>query len=426
MENSHDQERFNRDDSERKKSSGSKRPRINRPSGEGSYNRFTAPNKYGDRQRIDDENNGNYRPRRYSNDGDNRGNNYRSPNSFNRNRDNGGYNQNRQNENSGYRPRTNSYGNNRPYSGGYSRQDGEGGYSHRDSNGGDQQRNTSYRSHNYRSNGNNYNNNTRNGGYSRPNYQSRPRPVEYKKQYVDYTQPMRLNKFLANAGICSRREADEFIEAGVVSVNGEIVTQLGTKIIPATDKVLFHDQLVHVEKKVYILLNKPKDVVTTADDEKNRKTVLDIVKNACNERVYPVGRLDRNTTGVLLITNDGDLTSKLTHPQYEKKKIYHLVLDKPLSAEDKQTILKGVTLEDGEIYADEIAYTKDDDQRYVGIEIHSGKNRIVRRIFDHFGYHVLKLDRVYFAGLTKKNLPRGKWRFLSESEVNMLKMGVLK
>ncbi len=251
---------------------------------------------------------------------------------------------------------------------------------------------------------------------------SKKKQIEYRTEFVDYSQPMRLNKFMANAGICSRREADEFITAGAVTVNGVTVTELGTKIIPATDKVMFHDQPVRSEKKVYILLNKPKDCVTSTEDPHARITVLDIVKNACKERVYPVGRLDRNTTGVLLITNDGDLASKLTHPKYEKKKIYQVTLDKDVTDEDMERIATGIQLEDGEIKADAIAFVNEDDRRTIGIEIHSGKNRIVRRIFDHLGYHVYKLDRVYFAGLTKKNLPRGKWRFLSEKEVAFLKM----
>ena len=262
----------------------------------------------------------------------------------------------------------------------------------------------------------------RNDSYNPNDKYSKRKQIEYKQQYIDYTQPMRLNKYMANAGLCSRREADEFIQAGVVTVNGEVVTELGTKITPATDKVLFHDQLVRTERKVYILLNKPKDCVTTAEDTHARLTVLDLVKNACSERIYPVGRLDRNTTGVLLITNDGDLTSKLTHPKYDKKKIYHVVLDRDLEREDFDKLATGITLEDGEIKADEISYINDDDHKQVGIEIHSGKNRIVRRMFDQLGYRVMRLDRVYFAGLTKKNLPRGKWRYLSEAEVNMLKM----
>ena len=252
---------------------------------------------------------------------------------------------------------------------------------------------------------------------------SHKKQMAYKKQYIDYNEPMRLNKFLANSGICSRREADEYITAGVVTVNGEVVTELGTKIVPATDKVLFHDQLVRCEKRVYILLNKPKDCVTTVDDPQARMTVLDLVKNACSERIYPVGRLDRNTTGVLLLTNDGDLTSKMTHPKYRQKKIYEVVLDHAISEEDMQRLRDGLDLEDGEIHVDDISYSAtDNDQRKVGVEIHSGRNRIVRRMFDALGYKVIRLDRVYFAGLTKKNLPRGKWRYLSEQEVNMLKM----
>ena len=234
--------------------------------------------------------------------------------------------------------------------------------------------------------------------------------------------PMRLNKFIANSNICSRREADEFIQAGVVSVNGQVITELGTKIVPATDKVHFHDQLVSMEKKIYILMNKPKNIITTLDDPKERRTVLDLIKNACSERVYPVGRLDRNTTGVLLITNDGDLTSKLIHPKYEKKKIYHVRLDREFESQDMEAMRRGIVLEDGDIKADDISYVKEDNKKEVGIEIHSGKNRIVRRMFEHLGYKIVALDRVYFAGLTKKNLPRGKWRYLSESEVNFLKM----
>ena len=262
----------------------------------------------------------------------------------------------------------------------------------------------------------------RDGDYDPNAKYSQKKQIEYKKQFVDYSQPMRLNKFLANAGLCSRREADEFIQAGVVSVNGQAITELGAKVIPATDKILFHDQLVRSEKRVYILLNKPKDCVTTADDPQARLTVLDLVKNACSERVYPVGRLDRHTTGVLLITNDGDLTSKMTHPKYNQKKIYHAVLDREISPEDLEKLRTGFELEDGEIHVDEADYIDELDLKQIGIEIHSGRNRIVRRMLDHLGYKVARLDRVYFAGLTKKNLPRGKWRHLSEMEVNMLKM----
>lgn len=246
--------------------------------------------------------------------------------------------------------------------------------------------------------------------------------IEYSEQHVDPTVPIRLNKFLANAGVCSRREADEYIRAGVVKVNGEVVTELGTKVM-RTDEVVFHDQPVSLEKKVYVLLNKPKDCVTTSDDPQQRKTVMDLVKNVCPERIYPVGRLDRNTTGVLLLTNDGDLASKLTHPKYLKKKVYHVFLDKNVTAHDMQKIAEGVELEDGEVHADAIEYAHDTDKNQVGIEIHSGKNRIVRRIFESLGYHVIKLDRVQFAGLTKKNLRRGDWRFLTAQEVDMLRMG---
>ncbi len=246
--------------------------------------------------------------------------------------------------------------------------------------------------------------------------------IEYKETHIDPDEPIRLNKYLANAGICSRREADDFITAGVVSVNGQVVTELGTKV-KRSDVVLFHDQLVNIEKKVYVLLNKPKDYVTTSDDPQNRKTVLDLVKGACRERIYPVGRLDRNTTGVLLLTNDGELAAKLTHPQFLKKKIYHVFLDKNVSAADMRMIAEGIELEDGEIHADAIEYASETDRKQVGIEIHSGRNRIVRRIFEHLGYKVIKLDRVFFAGLTKKNVRRGDWRFLTEKEVNMLRMG---
>ena len=246
--------------------------------------------------------------------------------------------------------------------------------------------------------------------------------IEYKDVNIDPNEPIRLNKYLANAGVCSRREADEFIQAGVVTVNDEVVTELGTKVM-RTDEVKFHDQPVTLEKKVYVLLNKPKDYVTTSDDPQQRKTVMDLVQNVCPERIYPVGRLDRNTTGVLLLTNDGDLASKLTHPKFLKKKVYHVYLDKNVTAHDMQQIATGIQLEDGEIKADAIEYASDTDKSQVGIEIHSGKNRIVRRIFESLGYRVVKLDRVQFAGLTKKNLRRGDWRFLTEKEVEMLRMG---
>ena len=265
----------------------------------------------------------------------------------------------------------------------------------------------------------------RRGGYDGYNpdakYCMRKR-IQYAEVNFDPEAPIRLNKFLANAGVCSRRDADKYITAGVVTVNGEVVTELGTKI-KLSDQVRFNNETVSLEKKVYVLLNKPKDYVTTSDDPQNRKTVMDLVRNACRERIYPVGRLDRNTTGVLLLTNDGELASKLTHPKYKKKKIYHAFLDKNVSAVDMQQIANGVMLEDGEVHADAIEYASITDKKQVGIEIHSGKNRIVRRIFESLGYHVTKLDRVYFAGLTKKNLKRGQWRFLTQDEVNYLKMG---
>lgn len=259
-------------------------------------------------------------------------------------------------------------------------------------------------------------------GYNPNAKYSMKKQIEYKDVLTDPNEPIRLNKFLANAGVCSRREADEFITAGVVSVNGEVVTELGTKI-KRTDEVKFHDEPVSVERKVYVLLNKPKDCVTTSDDPQERKTVMHCVKDACKERIYPVGRLDRNTTGVLLLTNDGDMASKLTHPKYLKKKIYHVHCDKNVTKADLDQIAAGITLEDGEIHADAISYASETDKKQVGIEIHSGKNRIVRRIFESLGYKVTKLDRVYFAGLTKKGLKRGDWRFLTEQEVNFLRMG---
>ena len=304
----------------------------------------------------------------------------------------------------GYRPRNN-------YQGGYQQRQ-QGGYQPRQrQQGGYQQR----------------------GGYGQPRRQHTPgynptakyshkRRIEYKEDNIDPNEPIRLNKYLANAGVCSRREADEYIQAGAVLVNGTVVTELGTKVL-RSDEVKFRDQPVTMEKKVYVLLNKPKDYVTTSDDPQQRKTVMDLVKNACEERIYPVGRLDRNPTGVLLLTNDGDLASKLTHPKFLKKKVYHVYLDKPVTATDLQKIAEGIELEDGEVHADAIEYASPTDEKQVGIEIHSGKNRIVRRIFESLGYRVVKLDRVQFAGLTKKNLRRGDWRFLTQKEVEMLRMG---
>ena len=265
------------------------------------------------------------------------------------------------------------------------------------------------------------------GGAPKKSYQSRPKAADKPRTYPKYnpeeqTGEMRLNRFLAQSGLCSRREADDYITAGLVTVNGTVVTELGTKVLP-TDEVRFNDETVRGEKKVYLVLNKPKGYVTTLDDPHASKTVLDLVKNACTERIYPVGRLDKNSLGLLLFTNDGDLAKQLTHPSYQKKKIYQVSLDKPLTRSDMERIADGITLEDGEIYADEIAYVKED-KKEIGIEIHSGRNRIVRRIFEHLGYTVQKLDRVYYAGLTKKNLKRGGWRFLTREEVIRLKSGL--
>lgn len=235
------------------------------------------------------------------------------------------------------------------------------------------------------------------------------------------TGEMRLNRFIANAGICSRREADTYIAAGMVAVNGKIITELGVKVLPA-DEVRFDGTKLTAEKKVYLLLNKPKDFVTTTDDPHADKIVMDLIKDACTERVYPVGRLDRNTTGLLLFTNDGDLSKRLTHPSHTMKKVYQVSLDIPVTMDHLQQIADGIELEDGRINADAISYISNEEKNEVGIEIHSGRNRIVRRIFEHFGYRVKKLDRVMFAGLTKKNLPRGKYRLLTEKEIQFLKM----
>ncbi len=232
---------------------------------------------------------------------------------------------------------------------------------------------------------------------------------------------IRLNRFIANSGMCSRREADTYIATGCVTVNGDIVSEMGHKV-QIGDSVSFNGKLLSPEKKIYVLLNKPKGFVTTVEDPHADKTVMDLVKNACYERIYPVGRLDKSTTGLLLFTNDGDLTKRLTHPKYNRKKIYHVHLDEKVSRSHLDEIVNGVTLEDGFVAADSVSYADEEDKKQVGIEIHSGKNKIVRRIFEHLGYKVVRLDRVYFCGLTKKNLPRGKWRFLTQDEVNMLKM----
>lgn len=381
------------------------RPRYNSGQQGGYQQRqgYQPQQRGGYRPRYNSDADGNYQPRQ-NQYGQRQGSPYRQ--NYNQGMD-GGY---QPRQSAGYRPRYNNGG-------------GEGGY---------QPRQNSYQRGGYQRGGYGPQHQPayqQRGGYRQrtPDYDpnakySQKKRIEYKEANIDPTVPVRLNKYLANAGICSRREADEFIQAGVVSVNGQVVTELGTKVL-RTDDIRFHDQKVSMEKKVYVLLNKPKDCVTTSDDPQQRKTVMDLVKNACPEHIYPVGRLDRNTTGVLLLTNDGDLASKLTHPKFLKKKIYHVFLDKKVTAHDMQQIATGITLEDGEVHADAIEYASATDKSQVGIEIHSGKNRIVRRIFESLGYRVVKLDRVLFAGLTKKNLRRGDWRFLTEKEVDMLRMG---
>jgi 23S rRNA pseudouridine2605 synthase len=393
----------------------------------GSYNSGERRNNYGNNERYGNNNNryGNNESGGYNNE---RRNNYGNSERY------GNNNRYGNNEGGSYNnERRNNYGNSE--GGGYNNSERRNNY-------GDGNRPNYNRPNNYNNNNNRFdkprnnnyqqNNNDRYGDDSQKvNFRPRKNSVEGKerksfsayKEVVDLTKPVRLNKYLANAGICSRREADEYIQAGVISVNDVIVTELGTKVLP-TDKIMFHEQTVRTERKIYLILNKPKDYVTTVEDTHDRKTVMDLVKTACSERIYPVGRLDRNTTGVLLFTNDGDLAARLTHPKYEKKKIYDVVLDRDLEEEDFNKILnEGVELDDGIIKADDLAFVKEDSRKKVGIEIHSGKNRVVRRLFDKLGYKVRYLDRVYFAGLTKKNLPRGKFRFLNGKEISTLKMG---
>ncbi|MGM0503495.1 MAG: pseudouridine synthase [Bacteroidota bacterium] len=256
--------------------------------------------------------------------------------------------------------------------------------------------------------------------FNKPPKSSKKANMTPKVKDRNFNDPIRLNRYIANSGICSRREADELISKGLITVNGEQVKELGVKVSPK-DIVRYKGELISREQKVYILLNKPKDVISTVRDKHASRTVIDLVKNACPERVYPVGRLDKNTTGVLLLTNDGELTKELTHPKYKKKKIYHVVLDKDVTKQHMVQIVEGLQIEDDYIEADAISYVEDGDKTQIGIEIHSGQNRIVRRIFESLGYKIKKLDRVYFAGLTKKNLPRGKWRFLTPLEISNLK-----
>lgn len=445
-------ERENRQDGENTQSGRDGYKSYNRE-GYNRYNRNEGGNNYGRRPRFASNNEGGERPQRsynsrYNNNGDGGeqrpyrprfnggqqgGGGYRQQRSYgnrpsydNNNGERSSYNPNFNSNARPHRPYNSRYNNNNNGEGGEQRsyrprfnnaQQGEGGYCPqrpRFNNGGGQQGGYN------RQQGGGYR--PRTADYNPNAKYSMKKQIEYKDVLTDPDEPIRLNKFLANAGICSRREADEFITAGVVSVNGVVVTELGTKV-KRTDEIKFHDQPVNIERKVYVLLNKPKDCVTTSDDPQERKTVMDFVKGACKERIYPVGRLDRNTTGVLLLTNDGDLASKLTHPKYLKKKIYHVYCDKNVTKADLDQIVSGITLDDGEIHADAVSYASETDKSQVGIEIHSGKNLIVRRIFEALGYRVIKLDRVYFAGLTKKGLRRGDWRYLTEQEVNMLRMG---
>lgn len=445
-------ERENRQDGENTQSGRDGYKSYNRE-GYNRYNRNEGGNNYGRRPRFASNNEGGERPQRsynsrYNNNGDGGeqrpyrprfnggqqgGGGYRQQRSYgnrpsydNNNGERSSYNPNFNSNARPHRPYNSRYNNNNNGEGGEQRsyrprfnnaQQGEGGYCPqrpRFNNGGGQQGGYN------RQQGGGYR--PRTADYNPNAKYSMKKQIEYKDVLTDPDEPIRLNKFLANAGICSRREADEFITAGVVSVNGVVVTELGTKV-KRTDEIKSHDQPVNIERKVYVLLNKPKDCVTTSDDPQERKTVMDFVKGACKERIYPVGRLDRNTTGVLLLTNDGDLASKLTHPKYLKKKIYHVYCDKNVTKADLDQIVSGITLDDGEIHADAVSYASETDKSQVGIEIHSGKNRIVRRIFEALGYRVIKLDRVYFAGLTKKGLRRGDWRYLTEQEVNMLRMG---
>ncbi len=393
---------------------GARKPYSPKPYGEGRSN--FSPNRSSDRR----EGSGNS-SRSYNNNGS-------RPQ-----RDQGGYNSDRSRapRDGNRAPRD---GNRAPREGGYSQRDGnrEGGYSQRDGNRAPSYGNRSPRDGN-RSEGGNFNRDSRPKPafrndrpkapfkkFSKPKKTTEVDNTPIKREFNDAGE-MRLNRYLAHAGISSRRQADDYIKAGLVTVNGVVVTEMGVKI-KRSDDVRYNGERLATEKKVYILVNKPKDYVTTTDDEQGRKTVLDLVADACPERVYPVGRLDRNTTGVILLTNDGDLAGKLTHPKYNKKKIYHVVLDKNLKTTDLQAITDGITLDDGFIQPDAVSLVGPEKKNEVGIEIHSGRNRIVRRIFEQLGYEIVRLDRVYFAGLTKKNLARGKWRFLNDKEISMLQM----
>ena len=402
---------------------------------QGSY---SAPrrNNYGEGGGYGRDNSqGNYQPRPRRSYGNN---SYGAPQQRN-NYGDGGYG--RDNGQGGYQPRPRrSYGND---SYGYSNDGGEGGYGNNRP-----QRRNNFQGGQKKSYGSGYGQQRNAGGRGpapRPQKNRPPRkpdnsqegiarmlarkPQVDELQYSDFdnaptaiTEVVRLNKFIANSGVCSRREADQYIQAGVVTVNGEIVTELGSKVNVLTDEVKFNGETIRGEEKVYIVMNKPKGYVTTASDPHAEKTVMDLLKG-CKSRVFPVGRLDKNTTGVLMFTNDGEIAERLTHPSYDKKKIYQVSLDHPLTEDDYNTILTGVSLNDGDIKADELEFIDNEDHKKLGIEIHSGRNRIVRRIFEALGYEVKALDRVYFAGLTKKGLKKGEWRFLTKGEANVLKMG---
>jgi len=451
---------------------GESRPRYNSYNNENGesrprYNSYNSENGES-RPRYNSYNseNSERRPRFNRNDGESRP-------RFNRNNDGNSYNSRPRynNENGESRPRYNSYnsenGESRPR---YNRNsDGESRprYNRFSSEGGDREQRPRYNSgegrprFNRGGNGesrprfnNNRNNDFRNNnrsGYSesRPRFNKdhgfHARPVEglqrssiTEELFVEndatatseeisaaVSTKMRLNRYIAMAGICSRREADELIKQGLVKVNGQVVTEMGVTL-QKDDVVEYQGRQLQAERKVYVLLNKPKDTVTTTDDPEDRRTVIDLVEGACEERIYPVGRLDRNTTGVILLTNDGELTEKLMHPKYGVRKIYHVFLDKHVTEDDMRKMVEGLELEDGPIAVDDVRFVDNADKKQVGVQIHSGRNRIVRRIFEHLGYSVEKLDRVYFAGLTKLNLPRGKWRFLTDAEINKLKAGFYK
>ncbi len=386
-------------------------PRDNREGGSGYYNRERYGNRddnYNNRNRYNNRDDY-YGNRPYNRDGVDGGRSFNRDNRDTRDnrdsRDNRDTRDNRTRDN-----RTGGYDNR---TGGYDNR--TGGYDNRRSYGSNDRNRSS--SNNRFSNNRSFNNKK----FNQKRKPSKPKMYKTYDGQLPEDGLMRLNKFISNSGLCSRREADQFITSGAVTVNAQVINELGVKV-NIYDDVKVNERTIITERKVYILLNKPKGLVTTLDDPNAKKTVMDLLRHCCKERIYPVGRLDKASTGVLLLTNDGELTTRLTQPKFKKKKIYHVHLDKELSIEDMESIAKGVELEDGISFADEIGFPEPDDKTKVGIEIHSGKNRIIRRIFQYMGYKVKKLDRVYFAGLTKKGLGRGKWRFLTDREVNYLKI----